>query len=134
MQNKYLIDTNIIIELLRGSQEIKARLLEVGIRNCAMSVITDYELTYGAMHAPSKYVEQELQKVRDIRTRLPIAPMPQAERWGKAKQQLGAAGKQIDDFDLIIAETAIEGGFIMVTDNVKHFARVKGIDIENWLK
>lgn len=99
-----------------------------------MSVITDYELTYGAMHAPSKYVEQELQKVRDIRTRLPIAPMPQAERWGKAKQQLVAAGKQIDDFDLIIAETAIEGGFIMVTDNVKHFARVKGIDIENWLK
>lgn len=134
MQNKYLIDTNVIIELLRGNSVVKARLQEVGVKNCAMSIITDYELSYGAWHAPAKYVEQELQKVRQIRARLPIARMPEAEKWGKAKQQLITAGNCIDDFDLIIAETAIEGGFIMVTDNVRHFSRVQGITIENWLE
>lgn len=39
----------------------------------------------------------------------------------------------IDDFDLLIATTAVANNFVMVTENVKHFSKVDGITIENWV-
>ncbi|PZX37842.1 tRNA(fMet)-specific endonuclease VapC [Nonlabens dokdonensis] len=40
----------------------------------------------------------------------------------------------ISDFDLLIGSTAISNELIMVTENVKEFDRIKGIEIENWVK
>jgi tRNA(fMet)-specific endonuclease VapC len=37
-----------------------------------------------------------------------------------------------DEFDLLIGVTAIENKLVLVTDNVKHFAGLEGIKIENW--
>jgi tRNA(fMet)-specific endonuclease VapC len=44
-------------------------------------------------------------------------------------------GKLIhDEFDLLIGATAIENELILVTDNVKDFERLDGIEIENWFR
>lgn len=37
----------------------------------------------------------------------------------------------IEDFDLFIGCTAVANGLVMVTDNQKHFRRIKGIEVEN---
>ena len=39
-----------------------------------------------------------------------------------------------DEFDLLISVTAVENNLILVTDNVKNFERLGGIQIENWFK
>lgn len=39
----------------------------------------------------------------------------------------------IDEFDLLIAATALAGDYVLVTDNVKHFQRIEGLRIENWI-
>lgn len=40
----------------------------------------------------------------------------------------------ISDFDLLIGSAAIANGLIMITENVKEFERISGIDIENWVQ
>ncbi|MBQ9641815.1 MAG: PIN domain-containing protein [Bacteroidaceae bacterium] len=130
---KYLIDTNVIIELLRGNRNIASCIANAGVSNCAISIITDYELTYGAFHAQPEYREREIEKVRSIRERFSVIGLPDSEKWAEAKQRLQSSGLGIDDFDLIIAETAKEGGYIAVTDNVKHLGRLDGLLLENWI-
>jgi tRNA(fMet)-specific endonuclease VapC len=43
-------------------------------------------------------------------------------------------GKPISDMDMFIAATAIEEDLILVTDNVKHFSRIPGLKVENWME
>lgn len=40
----------------------------------------------------------------------------------------------ISDFDLLIGCTAVDKDLIIVTENLKEFERISGIEIENWLK
>ncbi|MBI4746152.1 MAG: hypothetical protein HY786_06360 [Deltaproteobacteria bacterium] len=42
-------------------------------------------------------------------------------------------GKIIDDADLFIAACALDDNVTLVTNNEKHFKRVEGLKIENWL-
>lgn len=44
------------------------------------------------------------------------------------------SGKMIEDFDLLIGCTAVANGLVMVTDNTKHFSRIEGIVLENWIE
>lgn len=40
----------------------------------------------------------------------------------------------IEDFDLLIGCTAVAKGLVMVTDNTKHFSRIEGIELEDWIE
>ena len=43
-------------------------------------------------------------------------------------------GKKIGDMDLLIAANALEEELIVVTGNGKHFSRIAGLQIENWME
>ena len=89
-----------------------------------MSVITLYELMFGAYY--SKHEEQEVPKVKLFTERFPIVSLIDfAEKYAVIKTQLRSQGIMIDEFDLMIAATALAGDYILVTDNVKHFRRIK---------
>jgi hypothetical protein len=45
---------------------------------------------------------------------------------------LNLAGRIIDDMDLLIGSTALTHNQILVTNNVSHFERIEGLEIENW--
>jgi tRNA(fMet)-specific endonuclease VapC len=46
---------------------------------------------------------------------------------------LSSRGQLISDADILIAATAIEHGLILVTNNLSHFNRITGLQIDNWL-
>lgn len=48
--------------------------------------------------------------------------------------ELKPQGKLIEDADILVAATAIDRGLAVVTDNEKHFRRIAGLEVENWLK
>ena len=48
--------------------------------------------------------------------------------------QLKNQGKLIEDADILVAATAIYKELVVVTDNERHFRRIKGLEVENWLK
>jgi predicted nucleic acid-binding protein len=52
--------------------------------------------------------------------------------YARLKCPLRKAGMTIDDFDILIAATAIVKGLTVVTNNEKHFSRIEGLKIVNW--
>ena len=133
-RNKYLLDTNICIALLRGgNRNVATRLIEAGEGNCSLSVITVYELMFGAYH--SQHESSEVPKVRLLTEHFPLIPLlDSAEEYAILKTRLRAAGTPIDDFDLMIAATALTHNLVLVTDNTKHFQRITGLRLENWIR
>jgi len=63
----------------------------------------------------------------------PVIPLPEdGSDFGRIKANLIKRGLIIDDFDISIAGTAMKEGMIIVTDNIRHFARIEGLHVENW--
>ena len=54
--------------------------------------------------------------------------------YAEVKAQLRRAGLQIEEFDMLIGSSAVHHGYVMVTENVSHFERIPGIEIENWVE
>ena len=53
--------------------------------------------------------------------------------YAKIRLQLKQIGKPVDNFDMLIAATAKHFDLTVVTDNVKHFENIQGLNIENWV-
>ena len=132
MKKKYLLDTSIITFLFRKAYNIGNRLRELDNDQYFVSEITIAELTYGAYH--SDRVSENLMMVDRLESLVDILPISSAiDEYGKQKDILVKSGRMIDDFDLLIGCTAVANGMIMVTDNTKHFSKIHGIQIENWV-
>ncbi len=56
-----------------------------------------------------------------------------ARRYGALRAYLERQGTPLADADLRIAAIALVRGLVMVTGNVRHFQRVPGLVVENWL-
>ena len=133
INNKYLLDTNICIALLRGNRDIAKKIIDLGEGACHLSVITLYELIFGAYY--SKREKQEVPKVKQFVERFPIVPLVDAvEEYAIIKTRLRSSGILIDEFDLMIAASALAGSYTLVTDNIKHFQRITDLKLENWIK
>ena len=131
----YLLDTNILIEFMQGNPRVIEHIVNVGLSKCSISIISMYELFFGAHHAPKKYKAEELARVERLYSHFEIKPLPiNANVFASAKQYLIENGAVIDDFDIMIAATAIDSGITVVTDNEKHFKRIPDLKIENWLR
>ena len=88
---------------------------------------------FGASNSGQK--EHKIKGVKAIEKYFTVIPIQKAlECYGDCKAVLKKQGKLIDDFDLLIGATAMTCNLIMVTENVKHLARIPNINIENWIK
>lgn len=63
---------------------------------------------------------------------LPLSE-PVAVRAASVYAQLRRAGQPIDDLDILIAATALHHGLVLVTNNTRHFERIKGLRLQNWM-
>ena len=133
MEKQYLLDTNICIYLFKNKYGIKEKLKEIGLSNYFISEITLAELIYGAeCSADPKKHTKEIKDLLSIIQVLPIRPI--LNDFGHTKKELRLKGMMIDNFDLLIGATALSHKMIMVTENVKHLAHIKGLKIENWIQ
>jgi tRNA(fMet)-specific endonuclease VapC len=130
---KYLLDTNICVFYLRGRFGIDKKCIEAGgLENCIISEITLAELKYGA--ELSGRVQENTQMLNEFAKRIGILPIFNSiDIFAKEKARLKNPGSLIDDFDLLIASSAVANNLILVTDNEKHFNRIEHIVIENWI-
>jgi tRNA(fMet)-specific endonuclease VapC len=130
---KYLLDTNIVIYV------IKRRPVEVlGVFNenagrMAISAITLSELYHGA--EKSATVAQNLAVVEEFSSLLEVLPYtPKAsQHYGAIRSELEKAGRPIGVNDLHIAAHARSEGLTLVTNNLAEFERVPGLLTENWV-
>ena len=128
----YLLDTDIIIYALKGRPEVVTHLEKHARSPMAMSVISLMELYFGAHR--SKQAESNLARVRTLENSFQVlaADASIAATFGSLKAKMAAAGTQLDDFDLIIASTALAYNLTLVSNNERHFGRIEGLKLANW--
>jgi tRNA(fMet)-specific endonuclease VapC len=129
--NIYLLDTCICVALLKKSPNVIQHLREVGTHNCKISDITMAELYFGAFKSGK---EKHFNDITEISKLFEKFPIQYARKYGEIRWELEKQGLRIGDMDMFIAATALEENLILVTGNVKHFERVPGLIIENWME
>lgn len=128
---KYLLDTDTIVFFLRGKFNIVKKINEVGIENCFISEITIAELKFGAIKSKNfQKHTKEVYKIEELFDRLSIYDV--FDEYARERFRLQKAGTLIPDFDLLIGVTSTVFDLILVTNNVRHFQRIKNIKLENW--
>ena len=135
MKKSYLLDTNICAFYLRGRYDIDRHIDRVGWENCFISEITALELKMGAeLSLQRDGVDRSIQLNRFLAD-INILPIHDAiDVAAQEKIRLRLAGTPSDDnFDLLIACTAIANDMVCVTDNTKDFFRFENIQLENWV-
>lgn len=130
---RYLLDTNIISDLIRNPQGKAARrIAKVGEGTICTSIIVAAELRYGAAKSGSSRLRKA---VEDLLGEVEVLPFenPADAHYGDIRASLEAAGTPIGSNDLLIAAHARAMGAVIVTANTEEFKRVKGVSVENWV-
>ena len=128
-----LLDTNICIRFLRGDQSVVGRLLNADENDdLRIPAMVEGELFYGV--EKSEHRDENREKVKSLLTILPVCHTDDEtmEKFGELKARAEAAGKRVDDADVIIAATAMRHNAVLVTGNARHFSRFDGLEIEDW--
>lgn len=130
---KYLLDTNIVIYVMKRRPIEVLSLFNQNASRMAISAITLAELFHGA--EKSTRVSDNLFAIEDFCSRLEVLPYgaKAAQHYGAIRSALEKAGQTIGVNDLHIAAHARSEGLIVVTNNTGEFARVPALQLENWI-
>ena len=130
---RYLLDTTVISDFTRGEPAVLSRLKATAKREVSISTVTAMEIEYGLLLNPSRARKIE-PVIRALLTDLAVFPYEQEDASATAavRAALAKRGTPIGPFDLMIAGTALRRGLLMVTSNSNEFARVSGLNLEDW--
>ncbi|PYX01438.1 MAG: VapC toxin family PIN domain ribonuclease [Acidobacteria bacterium] len=130
---RYLLDTNIVSDLVRNPQgRVAQHIRKVGEAQVCTSIIVAAELRYGAAKKGSPRLSAQLEAVLGVLAVLPFET-PADAAYGLLRTRLEQAGTPIGANDLLIAAQTLSLGSTIVTDNEKEFTRVRSLRRENWL-
>ncbi len=102
-----------------------------GIDNCYLSEITVAELYYGAENSNNPV--KTMRETEEFISLFNVVPFSKSlHTFGREKAYLTYVGRKIENFDMAIGAIAKKHNMVMVTDNVDHLGRIRGIEIENW--
>lgn len=130
---RYLLDTNIISDLIRNPKgKVAKHIARVGEKNVCTSIIVAAELRYGCAKSGSKRL---LEAVEGLLRELDVLSLegPADTEYGRIRAELERKGSPIGGNDLLIAAHALAIEATIVTANMDEFARVKGLNVQNWL-
>ena len=130
---RYLLDTNILSDLVRQPQgAVARRIAEVGEETICTSIVVAAELRFGAEKSGSNKLEDQVDLILSAIEILPLES-PADREYGKLRHYLARNGMLIGPNDMLIAAQALCAGLIVVTANTGEFSRVPGLIVENWL-
>jgi len=133
----YLLDTNILSELTkkRPNPHLLSQLRSKPSHSLFTASICLMELRFGsALREDSGSFWEKIN--REIISRVNIIPLGEKEALaaGDILADLKKSGQPIGIEDVLIAASAISNQFIVVTGNTRHFSRIRGLNVENWLE
>ena len=134
MPLRYLLDTNILSDLIRNPQgTVAARIAKAGEETVCTSIIVAAELRFGAAKSDSNKLADRVDLILSALEILPLEA-PADRFYGDVRHHLMRRGIPIGPNDLLIAAHALSMGLTVVTANAGEFARVPGLNVENWLE
>ncbi|MBS7637718.1 type II toxin-antitoxin system VapC family toxin [Candidatus Bathyarchaeota archaeon] len=129
--DRVIIDTDILVDILRGVEESIGLVAELERRGCILSttIINALELYYGAYK--SKRKQRNIEAARRLLGRMIILGMGlrSAEKAGKIQAELEARGEPIGMRDSMIGAIALTRRYRLATKNIEHFQRIEGLTL-----
>ena len=128
-----MLDTDTCAFLLRRSSDVLLqRIQAIPVAQQVMSVVTYAELLYGVQVSSKKKANQAAVEALAVYVAILDWPAIAAQHYAEIRADLKKKGALIGANDLLISAHARSLGAVVVTNNTKDFARVKGLRIENW--
>lgn len=127
----FVLDTDHCVAVLRGQLHLADKVAPDD--ELAVTAITVGELIWGARR--SQRVKENLDAIGRLleAVRVLSPDREAAERFGNLKAELEAEGAPLEDFDLLIASIALVHNATLVTHNLRHFSRIEGLKLADWL-
>lgn len=120
---QFLLDTTVVVHHIRGKQRLQDRFSPGEV---TINIITQAELLVGCYK--SNQTELELKKIttlsRDLDLKIINLNTKIIDRFAQIRATLEKHGHRLEDFDLLIAATALEYNLTLLTHNAKHFSRI----------
>ena len=128
----YLLDTSVLIPFLKGRNGIQEHIGSVGVSKCHIPELALGELLVGAYKSNNRTELGDVLHFRDVFGTCPVT-FAVWDRYAQLRTLLERQGNRIDNMDLLIAATALEGDYTLVTHNIAHFSRIPGLKLEDWV-
>lgn len=131
----YLLDTNVVIEILKNNPGVMTRLraaVTAG-HEVRINALSYYETRRGLLdiaRVDKLHAFDTFCRVFGIIYLNRVALDKTSEIYAKLRSK----GQLIEDADIFIAAMALVNNAVLVTDNVVHFKRVAGLQLENWMR
>ena len=129
---RYMLDADTVSYALRGHGQVGTRILEHQPSEVCISAITLAELNFGAQAKRSQKIRNA---IRRFTSDIAVVPFDEAsaEKFGVVAAALATRGQPIGLYDTLVAAQALSLGLTVVTSNTRHFSRVPGLVVENWV-
>ena len=129
---RYMLDTDSVSYALRGHGNVATRLLQETPSAVCVSSLSVAELRFGAHKRGSRKLGR---LIDTFLASITVQPFDEAAAnvYGRLAAQLLKRGQPIGQVDALLAAHAISLGLTMVTNNDRHFGKVPGLTIENWV-
>jgi tRNA(fMet)-specific endonuclease VapC len=132
---KYMLDTDMCTYIIKQRPaSVLQQFQKLTMDAIGISIATYAELIYGAERASSKRINRSV--VENFVQHLEVMDWNReaADEYALIRTKLEASGTPIGAMDMMIAAHAKSLHAIVVTNNQKHFSKVKGLKIENWVE
>lgn len=129
------LDTNIITAFLKNDSRVVKRVSDYleYFDKLTINIISYYEILRGLKDLGN---EEKLRRFDNFiqENELVFITKDTVEKAAEIYAYLKKEGTLIEDADILMASTAIVEDIVLITNNIKHFKRVKGLRIDNWLQ
>ena len=129
-----LLNTDTLSAVLRRNPLVARPVREyLGVhRRLTFSVITRYEILRGLKAKEATSQQRAFESFCTANSILPLTDTV-VVRAADVYADLHRRGELIGDADILIAATALVEGCDLAANNERHFSRITGLKIDNWL-
>ncbi len=128
------LDTNIITAFLKNDLRVVQKVSDYleFFEKLTINIISYYEILRGLKDLGN---EEKLKMFDDFiqENELVSIRKETVEKAAEIYAYLKKKGNLIEDADILMASTAIVEDLVLITNNIKHFKRVKSLRIDNWI-
>lgn len=133
---RYMLDTDISSYIIKGGYgAVEQHLMDTPPSDVCISAVTRAELMYGLKPlSPTHRLHSAVHRFLKVTTAL-AWDAEAADLFAEIKFQLRAGGTPIGEMDMLIAAHAIAADAVLVTNNKRHYQRIKmPLLLENWMQ
>ena len=128
-----LIDSNILSYFFNSHTQVVENVDKYTdvFNKLNISILTYYEILSGLKHRDARRQLSVFQSFVEENNVIHLT-VQAIEIAADIYAETRRSGTPVDDIDILIASTAIENGWALVTHNRKHFEKITGLEIEDW--